>query len=209
MLQGERIGPLAVVSVEELCFYEGFAQQGRTLLSLIRGWKSGPDARQRFRNYLIALGAAASKTVGHVTRPPRDPTLLATRLPIATFALAGGDPTPGAGLIAKSAGWVALANGVVCVLAVGFASLIGSRAAALTALIGWELVVSPQLVDAASLGAARKVLIDAAVLRVEPGPAISGTPHVPMSIATVAAVLVAWPLAVAIMGAWRTRVRDA
>ena len=128
---------------------------------------------------------------------------------VASFALAGGHPTPTAGLIAKGAGWVLLANAIICILAVGLASLTGSRAATLTALIGWELVISPQLVTAASLGSARNILIDGALLRIEPPPLPNGTPHLTMTIAAVVAVLALWPLATSALGVWRTRNRAA
>jgi hypothetical protein len=73
---------------------------------------------------------------------------------------------------------------------------------------GWQLAVGPQLVDAASLGSARRVLVDAALLRIEPGPRPTGTPFVPMSITAVVATLVLWPLAAALLGAWRASTRD-
>jgi hypothetical protein len=102
-----------------------------------------------------------------------------------------------------------LADGIVCVIAVGLGSLTGSRAITLTALIGWELVVSPQLLDAASLGSARQVLLDGALVRIEPHPLPHGTPHLSMSIALVVAVMTLWPLVIAALGAWRTATRDA
>ena len=128
---------------------------------------------------------------------------------VASVTLAGGHPTPTAGLIVKGAGWVLLANAIICILAVGLASLSGSRAVTLNALIGWELVVSPQLVTAAGLGSTRNVLIDGALLRIEPPPLPNGTPHLSMTIATVILVLALWPLAATLLGAWRTRSRDA
>jgi hypothetical protein len=128
---------------------------------------------------------------------------------VASLTLAGGHPAPTAAFIARGAGWVLLANAVVCILAVGLASLTGSRAVTLTALIGWELVISPQLVTAASLGSARNVLIDGALLRIEPPPLPNGTPHLTMTIAAVILVLALWPLAASALGAWRTRNRDA
>jgi hypothetical protein len=128
---------------------------------------------------------------------------------VAAFTLAGGQPTPSAGMIVNGAAWVLVADAVVCILAVGLASLTGSRAVTLTALIGWELVVSPQLVTTASLGTTRSALIDGALLRIEPGPIPHGTPHLAMSIAAVIAVLVIWPLVATSLGAWRTRSRDA
>jgi hypothetical protein len=128
---------------------------------------------------------------------------------IASFALADGSPTPSPGLIGSGAGWVLLADGIVCVSAVGLGSLTGSRAITLTALIGWELVLSPQLLDAASLGSARQALLDGALVRIEPHPLPNGTPHLSMSIALVVVVMTLWPLLIAALGAWRTNTRDA
>jgi hypothetical protein len=67
-LQGERIAGLAVVSAEELFFCEGFMQQGRTFLSLIRGWKSGPHPDLSFKNYLIELGNGRAPISEHCER---------------------------------------------------------------------------------------------------------------------------------------------
>jgi hypothetical protein len=67
-LQGERIGGLAIVSAEELFFCEGFMQQGRTFLSLIRGWKSGPHPDLSFRNHLIEEGRGRAPSSEHLER---------------------------------------------------------------------------------------------------------------------------------------------
>ena len=94
-------------------------------------------------------------------------------------------------------------------IAVGLGSLTGSRAITLTALIGWELVVSPQLLDASSLGSTREALLDGALVRIEPHPLPNGTPHLSMSIAVIAVVITAWPVVIGALGAWRTATRDA
>lgn len=67
-LQGDRVGDLAIVSAEELFFCEGFMQQGRTLLSLIRGWKNGPYRNQSFKNHLIAEGQGRAPSCDHFVR---------------------------------------------------------------------------------------------------------------------------------------------
>lgn len=127
----------------------------------------------------------------------------------ASFVLADGSATPSLGLIASGAGWVLLADGIVCVIAVGLGSLTGSRAITLTALIGWELVLSPQLLDASSLGSARRVLLDGALVQIEPHPLPNGTPHLSMSITLVVVVMTLWPVLIGALGAWRTVMRDA
>ena len=97
-----------------------------------------------------------------------------------TFGFAGGLPTPSLSLILESAAWLALANGVVCVIAIGLASLTGSRPGTITALIGWELVLSPLLVqvDVARLGAARPARRGAAVPQARSGHGRSVDPDV-------------------------------
>ena len=44
-----------------------------------------------------------------------------------------------------ASGFTLLATGVMCVVAVGFASLTDSKPAAIIALIAWQLVASPLL----------------------------------------------------------------
>jgi hypothetical protein len=125
-----------------------------------------------------------------------------------TFAFAGGLPTPGVALILQSLAWLALANAVVCVIAIGVASLTGSRSGTITALVGWELVLSPLLVQAVSLGSLRRGLLDAVLAFLKPGPA-SGAPVIPMSVAVAVVVTAAWLLVLPALGAWRMRTRDA
>lgn len=57
-----------MVSAEELFFCEGFMQAGRSLVSLIRGWKSGPTGRVSFKNYLIKLGGGRAPGSDHFER---------------------------------------------------------------------------------------------------------------------------------------------
>jgi len=126
----------------------------------------------------------------------------------ATFGFAGGLPTPSASLILESVAWLALANSVVCVIAIGLASLTGSRPGTITGLIGWQLVLSPLLVQSAGLGSIRHGLLDGVMLFLKPGPA-SGAPTITMSVAVAVLVLCAWLMALPMLGAWRTRTRDA
>jgi hypothetical protein len=60
-----RIAPLTIISAEDLFFCEGFMQQGRSFLGLIRGWKSGPGARGPFKNYLVELGGGQAPASPH------------------------------------------------------------------------------------------------------------------------------------------------
>jgi ABC-type transport system involved in multi-copper enzyme maturation permease subunit len=125
-----------------------------------------------------------------------------------TFAFAGGLPTPSVSLILQSAAWLALANAVVCVIAIGVASLTGSRPGTITALIAWQLVLSPMLIQANSLGSLRNGLLDGVVLFLKPGPP-SSAPTITMSVAVAILVLGLWLAVLPSLGAWRTRTRDA
>ena len=126
----------------------------------------------------------------------------------ATFGFADGLPTPSASLIIESVAWLALANSVVCVIAIGLASLTGSRPGTITALIGWQLVLSPLLVQSDNLGSLRNGLLDGVMLFLKPGPA-GGAPTITMSVGVAVLVLGAWLMALPVLGAWRTRTRDA
>lgn len=126
----------------------------------------------------------------------------------ATFAFAGGLPTPSASLILESVAWLALANSVVCIISIGLGSLTGSRPGTITALIGWQLVLSPLLVQSVSLGSLRNGLLDGVMLFLKPGPT-SGAPTITMSVAVALVVLATWVLVLPSLGDWRARTRDA
>src|SRR5437762_12179440 len=120
-----------------------------------------------------------------------------------SFVFAAGTPTPGAAYIGKAAAWVLLANGALCVVATGLASLIGSRTATVTALIGWQLVASPILLQASSLGNSRYALLDGRFRQIKPG-LRGGEPVIGMSTAAVVVCIVLWLAVPAALGAWRT-----
>jgi ABC-type transport system involved in multi-copper enzyme maturation permease subunit len=124
------------------------------------------------------------------------------------YLFAGGTPTPSGALVAKAAAWVALANGAVCVVAVGLASLIGSRPATITSLIGWQLVASPLLLQSGSLGSVREALLDGAFSQIKPG-VRGGEPVVDMTIAAVVVTILLWTVIATAVGAWRTATQDA
>lgn len=125
-----------------------------------------------------------------------------------TFAFAGGLPTPSASLVVESFAWLALANGVVCVVAIGLGSLTASRPGTITALVAWQLVLSPLLLRASSLGSIRRGLLDGVMQFLDPHSA-GGAPTVAMSVGVAILVLAVWTLVIPSLGAWRTRTRDA
>jgi len=131
---------------------------------------------------------------------------------IGTYAFASGSPTPDGALLANGLGFSLLSTGVLCTVAVGFASLTTSRPAALTALIGWHLVASPILANISSLGSSRRIVLSQAIAHFSPvnlGDGGRRGATVAMSQGTALIVLVAWLAAFFALGAWRTRRMDA
>jgi len=133
---------------------------------------------------------------------------------IGTYALASGTPTPDAALVLNGLLFTLFSAGIVCVVAAGFSSLTGSRPAALTVLIGWQLVASRILENIESLGSARKLILSQAVAHFSPiglgqhhGP--RGGATVTMSTGTAVIVSLGWIVVFLALGAWRTRTMDA
>jgi hypothetical protein len=127
---------------------------------------------------------------------------------VATFGFAGGLPTPSLPVVLEATAWLALANAAACVIAIGLGSLTGSRPLTITTLISWELVLSPLIVGAVSLGSARRGLLDATLLFLKPGPT-NGDPVIAMPVAVTVTVTIGWLLILPALGAWRMRTRDA
>ena len=126
-----------------------------------------------------------------------------------TYAFAGPLPTPSFGLLLEALGFVLLANGVICVVAVGFASLTNSRPATITALIGWHLVASPLLASITYLGSVRDGIVSQAFVHFSPVRVGDRGANITMSGLTAVIVLVAWLAVFLGLGAWRTRTMDA
>lgn len=129
---------------------------------------------------------------------------------LGTIGLAAGTPDPSANLIINGLAFTLLSTGVVSVVAVGFASLTGSRPVALTVLIGWQLVASPVLANAGSLGDSRRLLLSQALGYFSPvGLGDRGRAPVPMGSGTAVAVILVWTAVFVTLGAWRTETTDA
>jgi len=128
---------------------------------------------------------------------------------LGTYLFADGLPMPDAALIVNGLLFTLMATGVVCAVAVGFASLTTSKPASVTALIGWQLVASPLLANIGSLGSARDALLSQAVVHFSPVRVGDRGADVTMAQGTALLVLAAWLLVFAGLGAWRTRTMDA
>jgi len=131
---------------------------------------------------------------------------------IGTYAFASNLSTPSTSLILNSLGFVLLTTGVLCVVAVGFSSLVGSKPGSIIALIAWQLVAGPLIASISSLGGARRGVLDQALEHFSPLAPDKGR-HGPtlltMSGATAVIVVVLWLVAFLALGAWRTRTMDA
>jgi len=128
---------------------------------------------------------------------------------LGTFAFASNLPTPDTALVLNGLGFTLLTTGVVCVVAVGFASLTNSKPAAITALIAWQLVASPLIANISSLGKARDAVLSQALIHFSPVHVGDRGASVTMSQGTGLLVLVAWVALFLALGAWRTRTMDA
>jgi ABC-type transport system involved in multi-copper enzyme maturation permease subunit len=129
---------------------------------------------------------------------------------LGTFVFASDLPTPSGSLVLEGLGFLLLATGVLCTVAVGFASLIDSKPGAIIALIAWQVIASPLISSISSLGSGRDFVLTQAIAHF--GPAgikdARGT-EVVMSGGTALIVVAAWLAVFLALGAWRTRTMDA
>ena len=128
---------------------------------------------------------------------------------VGTFGFASNLPTPDAALLINGYAFSLLATGAVCVVAVGVASLTVSRPATITLLIGWQLVASPLITSAKTLGSARDALLSQALAHFDPAALGDRADQVVMSVGVALLVLLAWGVIFGSLGAWRTRAMDA
>ena len=129
-----------------------------------------------------------------------------------SVGFAGSLPAPSAGLLAQAGLWVAVDVAFYFALAVGLASLIGSRAQTVGILLAWRLAVTPLLLSIGALGAGRDALPQAAFERLAPhalNEYIRQGPVVSMSIVTALITIALWTGVTLTVGAWRTATRDA
>jgi ABC-type transport system involved in multi-copper enzyme maturation permease subunit len=128
-----------------------------------------------------------------------------------TYAFASNLPVPDAALVLNGFGFLLLASGMVCAVAVGFASLTTSKPAPIIALIAWHLIASPLIAAISLLGSARDGVLSQALAHFSPVHIEGGGrgATVTMSTGTAVIVLVIWLAVFLALGAWRTRTMDA
>lgn len=129
---------------------------------------------------------------------------------LASFLFAGSLSTPSLSLVLNGLGFVLLADGIVCVLAVAFGSLTGSKPATIIAMIAWQIVASPILASISTLGSARDWLFSQAIIHFSPVH-FEGTrgETVAMGLGIAIVVLIVWLAVFLALGAYRTRTMDA
>ncbi len=125
---------------------------------------------------------------------------------VATYAFAGTLPTPSASVVVEGVAWVGLATAVQATLAVAIGTLTGSRALTLTAVIGWQTVVTQIVVATGSLGSAREGLLSVALGGLIP---VGHGLGVGISDGVAVSVLLVWTAVPAMIAAWRIRTMDA
>ena len=81
--------------------------------------------------------------------------------------LAGSHPRPGLVVMAEGGAWVLLAATVAYLVALGLASLAGSRSTTVGILLAWQLAVTPLALAVSNLGALREGLLTAGLYVVE------------------------------------------
>jgi len=194
----------------------GLALVGAVVAIIIGATAGTSDVSSGVFRDLVATGCPRWKLFA-----ARIPGALALLIPIITLGyavvvvisvfFAGPKPVPGVSLIMQCYGWVLLFTGFDLVVALGFASFIGSRASAIAILLGWQFIASPLLEQVSFLGSSRQALFTGALARLNqviPQGALS-TGSVDYSVASAVIVLIVWVAVMLSVGCWRTATRDA
>ena len=131
---------------------------------------------------------------------------------VATVVFAGTLAAPSTGLLASSGAWLMLSTAFWFALALGVASLTGSRSMTIGGMLAFRLAVSPIVLSITPLGVGREAVPGAALERLAPHAVREFTRQanaIPMSVAAAELVLLAWAAVALVLGAWRTVTRDA
>lgn len=151
----------------------------------------------------------------------RIPGGLSLLLPITALAYAitavlspvahGAQKTPSAALLLEAGFWFELYVSTMYLLALGLASLLGSRATTLGVLAGLQLLITPVVQGIHNPGVGADALLGLVLWRLAPKELLNGAPsgHLPLSLPAAIAVLALWMLLALGLGGWRTVTRDA
>ena len=131
---------------------------------------------------------------------------------VASVVFAGPLAAPSTGLLASAGAWLLLSCALWFALALGVASLVGSRSMTIGGMLAFRLAVSPIVLSIGALGVGREVVPGAALERLAPHAVREFTRQsgpIPMSAGAAELVLLAWVAVALAFGAWRTMTRDA
>jgi hypothetical protein len=127
-----------------------------------------------------------------------------------SVGFAGSLAAPSTTLLVESGIYLVAEVAFGFVLALGLASLLGSRAQTIGILLAFFLALTPLLISIKFLGTSREAIPGAAFERLSPHAILdSGRPQVVMSHAAAVVVLVLWTGIALAIGGWRTATRDA
>jgi ABC-type transport system involved in multi-copper enzyme maturation permease subunit len=131
---------------------------------------------------------------------------------VASVGLAGGNPVPGVHLLWTTGLWTLLEVFFYYLVSFGIACLVASRAYTIGIVLAFRLALTPLLASISALGFVRELIPGVGIQDLAPaglGDSIRQGPHVGMTTAAIAAVLVVWTVAALVAGAWRDTTRDA
>jgi len=131
---------------------------------------------------------------------------------VASVVFADGLPQPGMRLFVVTGLWVLLEVTFYFLLTLGLACVLGSRSYTIGIVLAVRLALTPLIASISALGFVRELVPGIALENLTPV-AIADTvrqgPHIPMSVAAIAAVLIVWAAVAVGVGAWRDTTRDA
>ena len=131
---------------------------------------------------------------------------------VASVVFAGSLAAPSTSLLISTGLWLLLSCAFYFALALGIASVLGSRSTTIGILLAFRLAVTPILLSIGALGVGREIVPGAALGRIAPEAVRQFTTagdRIPMSVSASTWVLVAWAVVALAFGAWRTVTRDA
>lgn len=131
---------------------------------------------------------------------------------VATVVFADDRPVPDTRLLVTTGLWVLLEVTFYYLLALGIACLLASRAYTIGVVLAFRLALTPILASISPLGIVRELVPGVGLQDLAPaalGESVRQGPHVPMSVAAIATVLIVWTVAALVVGGWRDSRRDA
>jgi hypothetical protein len=130
---------------------------------------------------------------------------------VASTVFAGSNAAPSAALLLHTGVWLLGMTTFTFAVALGLATLIGSKTPVVGILMGWSVVVSPLLVQIRALGPGREAIPYVPQLHLLPTQLQSAAGHTDVAITsgTAIAVLVLWAAVWLRIGLWRSLRREA